>query len=103
MPKHISDQSGNFFASSAPSQSFTPVQRAHTAVVGCSVFGFSHPSCRANTAATPDASTNQRAETLRGPGIGCSRLELGTWDLELGCCEFPSGIFTSTTCFPPEF
>src|ERR1700761_7686668 len=71
IPKQDWDQSGNFFASSSPSQSFTPVQRAHTAVVGCSVLARNQPSCRASTAATPEASRTHRAETVKVPGRGC--------------------------------
>src|SRR4051794_11904592 len=86
-PKHAFAQSGNFIANSWPSQSFTPVQRAQTAVVGCSVFGLSQPSCLANPAAKPDASTTHRAETLLVPSVGCSMLL--------------AAILTSTVCFPP--
>src|SRR6185437_9566996 len=99
MPKQTSDQAGNFFASSGPSQSFTPVQRAHTAVVGCSLFGRNQPSCRANTAATPDASTNQRAETVRVIGelaAGTSEPALGCSAFAVRCSMFPWGILTST-------
>src|SRR5439155_3439799 len=55
---------GNFFANSTPSQSLTPAHRDQTAVVGCALLGRHQPSCRASSAATPEASTTHRAETF---------------------------------------
>src|SRR5579862_1648926 len=86
MPKQAFDHSGNFCASSAQSKSFTPVQRDQTAVVGCSVLGRSQPSCLASSAATPEASTTQRCETV----------------LVSDCESLPGAIrLTSTVCGPP--
>src|SRR5579871_3856437 len=84
MPKQAFDQSGNFCASSAQSKSFTPVQRDQTAVVGCSVLGRSQPSCLASSAATPEASTTQRAETV----------------LVSDCESLPAVLLISMVCGP---
>src|SRR6266571_9157351 len=76
IPWQAIDQSGYFFASSNPSQSLTPVQRAQTAVVGCAWFGRHQPCWRASTAATPEASTTQRAKTLL---VFCCQRTSSTW------------------------
>ena len=63
VPYTADAHSGYFSASSRPSQSLTPFHRDHAAAVGCSVLARHQPSCRARTAARPDASTTQRALT----------------------------------------